>query len=233
MKKIILSTLLLAPSIACPAPTLTSVDGLGGGTLSSALTIPSLTATDTISTDAFDATGEVTAAAVTAGAVTSSGAVTGSSLVVQRGGARVNFFGLIVGVVPHTGAQNEQGPDADGANPNYSLRQAVCAAAFPATDALPAAHACTVHEAMAHALQSPDTVPATASGAIVHTYGHYWFAAPSDDGTEQLVSDCGGMLSISGNTNSSLRLHKRTSDGAWSLRVENTCGVEDPVACCQ
>lgn len=230
MKKPLVSLSLLALS-ACPAP-LDSIDGLAGGALTSKVTAPAVATTE-VATDTLDATGEVTAAGVTAGTVTSSGAVVGSSVIVQRGNARVGFFGLVVGATPQV--VGETGADAEGTTPNYAVRQRACAAAFPATsDGLPAAHVCTAQEAMAHALQSPDTVPVSASGGIVHTYGHYWFAGPNDGGSEQRVTDCAAMAGgNSAGTSSSLRLHHR-DDGAWSLRIENGCTqVDEPLVCCQ
>ena len=234
MKTPLLSLSMLAFA-ACPAPSIDSVDGLAGGALTSKLTVP-VVATNDVATDTLDAAGEVTAGAVTAGAVTSAGAVTGSSVVVQRGNARVSFFGLIVGTTPRI--PGEAGPDADeaGTTRNYAVRQSACATAFPATtDGLPAAHVCTVHEAMAHALQAPDTVPASASGGIVHTYGHYWAGPPDENGTQKIVDDVSGIVLVTvGSTSSSLRLHRRASDnGIWSLRIVDGAAVDEPLVCCQ
>ncbi len=229
MKKSIVSLSLFALS-ACPAPSIDSVDGLAGGALTSKVSAPAVAAIE-MSTETLDATGEVTAASVTAGAVTSAGAVAGSSLVVQRGAARVSFFGLIVGSTPLI--TGEQGGDADATTPNYAVRQRACGEAFPATETLPAAHVCTAQEAMAHALQAPDTVPGEVSGGIVHTYAHFLFASPDEFGTEQVVNDAGAMVSDnSGNTVSALRLHRR-SDGAWTLRIEDGAAVDEPLVCCQ
>lgn len=230
MKKSIVSLSLLALS-ACPAPSIDSVDGLAGGALTSKVSAPAVAATE-MSTETLDATGEVTAAAVTAGTVTSAGALTGSSVVVQRGSARVSFFGLIVGSTPQIAG--EAGPDAANTTPNYAVRQQACAAAFPATETLPAAHVCTAQEAMAHALQSPETVPAAASGGIVHTYSHAWFDAPDADGTKQVVTDLGAMsMPDGGNSVSALRLHRRESDGFWSLRIGTDLVPVDSLVCCQ
>jgi hypothetical protein len=225
-----LASLSLLTLTACPAASIDSVDGLGGGTLTSALTAPAITSTE-LSTESLDATGDVTAATVTAGAVTSSGAVAGSSLVVQRGAARVGFFGLVVGNVSMPDGQT--GSDPDGANPNYAVRQRACAEAFPSTDdGLPAAHVCTTQEAMAHALQAPDTVPATVSDGIVHTYMSAAFGLPLEDGLERIVSDCGAVDNRA-STGSSLRLHRR-DDGNWSLVIRDGCSVgETQLVCCQ
>jgi hypothetical protein len=230
MKKSAVALSLLALA-ACPASPLDSVDGLGGGALSSELTAPAVSTT-TLTTDSLHASAEVTAGTVTVGSVTSAGPVSGSSLVVQRGAARVSFFGLIVGATPRI--NGETGGDADNTTPNYAVRQRACAEAYPATaDGLPAAHVCTAQEAMAHALQAPETVPVSVSGGIVHTYGHFWFAAPTAEGAEQLVSDAGAMVGRVGTTSSSLRLHRRAEDGAWTLRIEDGAAVDEPLVCCQ
>lgn len=226
-----LASLSLLTLTACPAAPVDTVDGLGGGTLTSALTAPALTSTE-MSTESLDATGDVTAATVTAGAVTSSGAVSGSALVVQRGAARVGFFGLVVGSTSRP--NNEEGNDADGATPNYAKRQQACAAAFPATDdGLPAAHVCTSQEAMAHALQSPDTVPASVNDGLVHTYAHAAFGLPLEGDVEQIVNDCGALNGRTGTTNSGLRLHRR-DDGNWSLVIKDGCTPDNAqLVCCQ
>lgn len=231
MKKSLVSLSLLATLAACPAPSIDSVDGLAGGALTSKVTVPAVAATE-IATETLDATGEVTAAAITAGAVTSSGAVAGSSVVVQRGAARVSFFGLIVGSTPRIAGEGTT--DAANTTPSYGLRQQACAAAFPVTSDLPPAHVCTAQEAMAHALQAPETVPASASDGIVHTYGHAWFDAPDGDGTKQVVNDLDGVsFPDGGNSGGSLRLHRRASDGLWSLRVETGGFADAVVVCCQ
>lgn len=235
MKKFAIALSLLALP-GCPTAPLDSVDGLGGGALSSDLTAPAVNTT-TLTTDSLHASSEVTAATVTAGSVTSAGSISGSSLVVQRGAARVSFFGLIVGSTARI--LGETGPSADHATtPNYAVRQRACAEAYPATaDGLPAAHVCTAQEAMAHALQAPESVPESASGAIVHTYGHTSFAVPDENGTEQIVNDCGAVLGGAnpgvGTTAGVLRLHHRVSDGNWTLRIDTSCSVDDPVVCCQ
>jgi hypothetical protein len=217
MKKSLVSFSLLVTLAACPAPSIDSIDGLAGGALTSKVTAPAVAATE-MSTETLDATGEVTAAAVTAGAVTSSGPVAGSSVIVQRGAARVSVFGLIVGSTPQI--VGETGPDAASTTPNYAVRQQACSAAFPATDALPPGHVCTAQEAMAHALQAPDTVPTTASGGVVHSYGQF--------------SDLGAMVvPEGGNPLGALRLHRRDSDGFWSLRIENGGPQDTPLVCCQ
>lgn len=216
---------------ACPAPSVDSVDGLGGGALSSPVTAPAMNTT-TLTTESLDASAEVTAASVTAGVVTSAGPISGSSVIVQRGAARVSFFGLVVGTTPRI--VGEAGGDQDNTTPNYAVRQRACAAAYPATaEGLPAAHVCSSQEAMAHALQAPDTVPDSASGGIVHTYGYSWFGPLNSDGAEQIVSDAGAMVGRVGTTVSSLRLHRRDSDGAWTLRIENGAAVDEPLVCCQ
>lgn len=231
MMKALIPLSLLALTAACPAPSIDSIDGLAGGALTSKLTAPAVATTE-VATDTLDATGEVTAGAVTAGSVTSAGAVTGASVVVQRGSARVGFFGLVVGTTPRI--SGEAGPDSDDTTPNYAVRQQACAAAFPATaDGLPAAHVCTVQEAMAHALQAPDTVPASASGGIVHTYAHFWFAPAAENGTQNLVNDIDAIGVGTGTTGSSLRLHRRASDGVWALRIANGAAVDEPLVCCQ
>jgi hypothetical protein len=185
-----------------------------------------------MTTESLDVSAEMTAASVTAGAVTSAGPVSGSSVIVQRGAARVSFFGLIVGTTPRI--VGEYGPDADNTTPNYAVRQRACAAAYPATaDGLPPAHVCTAQEAMAHALQAPDTVPPSASGGIVHTYAHFWFGPLDSDGVEQVVDDAGAMVGRVGTTVSSLRLHHRDSDNAWTLRIENGAAEDEPLVCCQ
>jgi hypothetical protein len=231
---------------ACPSTPIDSVDGLAGGTLTSQLTAPSVAAT-AITTESLDATGDLTAETVSAGSVvasdgvsakamtadslTISGTASAAAVIVERGAARVSFFGLIVGTTPRT--IGESPADQDGLTPNYVVRQQACAEAFPATEALPAAHLCSVQEAMAHALQAPATVPPSANGAVVHAFGHAVFASPSGDGTRQEVTDCGAMDSESPSTDSSLRLQRRTEDGLWGLRIQNVCSREEPVLCCQ
>ena len=218
---------------ACTAcqPAIDNVDGLAGGELTSALTVPTI-ATKTLASETADISGELTADSVTSGSVTSSGAVTGSSFVLQRGAARVSFFGLIVGTVDQV--EGETGPDAANTTPQYAVRQRACALAFPATETLPPAHVCTVNEAMAHALQAPDTVPETVTGGVVHSYGHYLFAAPDGGGVPQVVSDIGAMfVPDGGNSFSGVLLHRRAADGLWSLRIGNESGVNEPYVCCQ
>lgn len=219
----------LATLTSCEPASITSIDGLAGGTLTSALTVPALTSSD-VQTTSLDATGDITANSVTTGSVTSSGGVTGASMVVTRGNARVAVFGLIVGTTSRAGL--ETGPDVDGTSPNYAVRTQACAAAFPATDALPAAHVCSTQEAMAHALQSPETVPSSASGGIVHSYMSATYALPSDEGVEQIVNDCSAINGRENDTDTALRLHRR-SDGNWALLLRNGCTSDDTLVCCQ
>jgi hypothetical protein len=220
----------LAATAGCGVPPLTSIDGLEGGALTTALTAPSITAAVQLSAPRLDATEEVTSPKIVAADITST-SINTASVVLQRGAVRVGLTGLIVGTAVRGAEQGNatEGPDA-GTSPNFAIRQTQCATAFPANDELPAAHVCTIQEALNHALQAPESVPPDATEALVHTYAHFVYA-PDVDGSQQTMNDSAALQFVAtGATSHGFVLHRRVA-GDWTVKI--TTQPSNRLACCQ
>jgi hypothetical protein len=221
----------LTATAGCGVPSLTSIDGLEGGALTTALTAPSVTASVQLSAPRLDVTEEVTSPKIVAADITTT-SVNTASVVLQRGTVRVGLTGLIVGTAVRGAEQGNarEGPDA-GTSPNFAIRQAQCATAFPANDELPAAHVCTIQEALNHALQAPESVPPDATGALVHTYAHFVYAPDDVDGSTLTVNDSGGLQFVDfGATSHGFALFRRVA-GDWTVKI--TTQPSTRLACCQ
>ena len=164
---------------ACPLAqpsTVTSVDGLSGGTLTSGLTAPSLT-TPQATTTALSAT-SVTAQDVSATTLSLAGTATVQGLA-RPGTVLQNVIGAPIGTT------------LVGDIRGYAAANGQCAGAFPSANAAdPIAHVCTQAEVFLAVQTAPESLTAEYVGTAYNTFT---FGAPFDDGDvngKHAITDC-------------------------------------------
>jgi hypothetical protein len=163
---------------ACPLAqpsTVTSVDGLSGGALTSGLTAPSVT-TPQATTVALSAT-SVTAEDVSATTLSVAGTATVQGLA-RAGAVLQNVIGAPIGTT------------LVGDIRGYAAANAKCSATFPATGTEPIAHVCTQAEVFLAVQTAPDSLTAEFVGAAYNTFT---FGSPFDAGGaagKSAITDC-------------------------------------------
>jgi hypothetical protein len=170
-----------AAFMACPGPQepLTSVDGLSGGSITSKLTVPDLSAASAEVTDLVATTTSTEELSATTADL---GAARFSTL------ARADAPAYAIGAVPVGTVLwgfNERG---------YAEVSGQCATAFPSTTSAPPAHLCSQQEVMMTAMTAPDRFTPAMDGALFATFAAKGVPLPDPNG-DTFFNDCAAFVS--------------------------------------